>query len=85
MKEIEFGEIRTSQWLRAEHAFPAHGPAMPYTRLYVGKVSEVNQKWLKVKHGGHTTIVPQTSLGTEKFWLLTKKEAEEILKEHNDK
>src|SRR5690606_35514575 len=50
MTEVSYNDIRTGQWIKVVHEYRENGPTQPYTREWVGKVSEVSQKWLKLTH-----------------------------------
>lgn len=77
MIEVAYNDIRTGQWIKVVHEYRENGPTQPYTREWVGKVSEVSQKWLKLTHKKQTQIVPQTSWAEEKIFVLDSKERKE--------
>lgn len=79
MKEVEFRDIRTSQYVLVEQEVFGLGPYLHATATWVGKVSETNNKWLKVKHDKMEKIVAQQ--GNETFYVLDKKEYQDFCKE----
>lgn len=82
LTEVNFKDIRTSQYIVVKQDVRNPGPRLHATALWAGKVREVNGKWLKIKHGGMEQIVAQQ--GTEKFFVLSKKEFDKFIKEYND-
>lgn len=66
--QIDFKDLRTGQWVRIVHQYKSGKIE------YVGKVSEVSQKWLKLNYGGTVLIVPQTSAAEEKIYALSDEE-----------
>lgn len=79
MKEVEFRDIRTSQYILVEQEVFGLGPYIHATAKWLGKVSETNNKWLKVKHDKMEKIVAQQ--GNETFYVLDKKEYENYWKD----
>lgn len=72
MQKIEYRDIRNGSFLMVKQDMRGIGPRVHATATWLGKVSEVNAKWLKLKHKGVEMIVAQQ--GDEEFYSMTKKE-----------
>lgn len=79
MTEVEFSDIRTNQAIKVVHEYKENGPTLPYTREWVGKVTEVSPKWLKISRKKQVQVVPQTSHAKETIYVLDAKERKELL------
>lgn len=80
MKEVEFNQLRTSQYVVVKQVMRGPGARLGATAVWAGKISECNAKWLKVKHNKMESIVAQQ--GTERFFTLDKKEYDAFVKEY---
>lgn len=87
MQETDYGNIRTGQHVIAKQVLPANGARLGAVQYWAGKVSEASHKWIKVKVGKTEHIIPQQ--GQERFYVVSKKEHDEYVKnftmeEHDD-
>lgn len=78
---VTYKDIRTGQWIVVDHEFPAKPPLDSYSRRYVGKVTEVSQKWLRVVAKKNNMIVPEQPAAKETIYVIDKKTAEAMIKE----
>lgn len=83
MKEVEFSQLRTGQYVVVKQIMRGPGARLGATAVWAGKISECNNKWLKVKHNKMESIVAQQ--GVERFFTLDKKEYETFVKDFDSK
>lgn len=77
-REIEYSALRPGMQIRVEHHFPERGPRKAHTRVYEGRVTVANMKWLKVsvpgdpkRHPGH--VIPQEPAADERIYRIQER------------